>query len=188
LAREGLFIRKDWLDKLGLPLPATHQEFYDAMVAFKEKDPGGVGKDRVIPFALLNVWTGFMIARGAFLDPNLSDKDLWIEGYLMQSGEKEAARYLNRMYNAGLIDRDFPLYNNDTTPSENLAKSGIVGSFSRDWDYAYRDSPGILTMLRQNIPDAVMEPIDPFANSRGQTPREIYDPAGVYTFIPSCIP
>jgi putative aldouronate transport system substrate-binding protein len=185
LAREGLFIRKDWLDKLGLPLPATPQEFYNAMVAFKEKDPGGVGKDRVIPFALLNVWTAFMVTRGAFLDPNLSDKDLWIGGYLMQGGEKEAARYLNRMYNAGLIDRDFPLYNNDTTPSENLAKSGIAGSFSRDWDYAYRDSPGILTMLRQNIPNAVMEPVDPFTNSRGQTPREIYDPAGVYTFIPS---
>ncbi|MDR0998881.1 MAG: extracellular solute-binding protein, partial [Treponema sp.] len=48
-ARINTFIRKDWLDKLGLGLPKTTQEFYDAMVAFKEKDPGGVGRDRVIP-------------------------------------------------------------------------------------------------------------------------------------------
>jgi putative aldouronate transport system substrate-binding protein len=184
LPREGLFIRKDWLDKLGLPLPTTTEEFYNTMVAFKEKDPGGVGKEKVIPFAVLNTHTAFMMIRGAFLDPNLSDKDLWINGYLMQNGEKEAARFLNRMYNAGLIDRDFPLYDNDTTPSENLVKSGIVGSFSRDWDYAYRDSPGIFTMLRQNISTAVLEPISPFANSQGKTPREIYDPAGIYSFIP----
>jgi putative aldouronate transport system substrate-binding protein len=185
LAREGLFIRKDWLDKLGLPLPQTVQEFYNALAAFKEKDPGGVGRDRVLPFALLGVHTAFMITRGAFLDPHLSDKDLWINGYLMQDGEKEAARFLNRMYNAGLIDRDFPLYNNDPTVPENLAKSGLAGSFSSNWDHAYRDSPGILAMLRQNIPGAVFEPISPFANSQGRTPREIYEPAGAYTFIPS---
>jgi putative aldouronate transport system substrate-binding protein len=185
LAREGLFIRKDWVDKLGLPLPATTQGFYDVMTAFKEQDPGGVGKDKVIPFAVLGIHTAFMITRGAFLDPNLSNKDLWIEGYLMQSGEKEAARFLNRMYNAGLIDRDFPLYNNDATTPENLVKSGIAGGFSSNWDHAYRDSPGILTMLRKNIPDAVLEPISPFVNSRGQAPREIYDPAGIYSFIPA---
>jgi putative aldouronate transport system substrate-binding protein len=184
LAREGLFIRKDWLDKLGLPLPATVQQFYDAMVAFKEKDPGGVGKNKVIPYSILTIHTAFMIMRGAFIDPNLSDKDLWIGGYLTQPGEKETARFLNRMYNAGLIDRDFPLYANDPTTPENLTKSGIVGSLSRDWNYVYPDPPGILTMLRQNVPDAMLEPIDPFVNSQGKTPREIYDPAGIFSFIP----
>jgi putative aldouronate transport system substrate-binding protein len=126
-----------------------------------------------------------MTIRGAFIDPALSDKDLWIGGYISQSGEKETARFLNRMYNAGLIDRDFPLYNNDSTMPDNMAKSGVVGSLSGDWDYVYRDSPGVLPMLRQNIPDAMLEPIDPFANSQGRTPREIYDPAGVFSFIPA---
>ena len=31
-AGANTFIRKDWLDKLGLPLPTTTQEFYDALL------------------------------------------------------------------------------------------------------------------------------------------------------------
>ena len=46
------FIRKDWLDKLGMPMPKTTQEWYNTMKAFKEKDPGGMG-DQVIPFGML---------------------------------------------------------------------------------------------------------------------------------------
>ena len=41
---EGLVIRKDWLDKLGLKAPTTLDEFYDVAKAFTEKDPDGNGK------------------------------------------------------------------------------------------------------------------------------------------------
>jgi putative aldouronate transport system substrate-binding protein len=47
------FIRKDWLDKLGLPIPDSAQQYYDTLVAFKEQDPGGVGKNRVLPYSML---------------------------------------------------------------------------------------------------------------------------------------
>lgn len=39
LASSNTFIRKDWLDKLGLPVPTTPEQFYDTMAAFKEKNP-----------------------------------------------------------------------------------------------------------------------------------------------------
>ena len=42
LAGDNTFIRKDWLDKLGLPVPTTPEQFYDTMAAFKEKNPGNV--------------------------------------------------------------------------------------------------------------------------------------------------
>ena len=35
-SRITTFIRKDWLDKLGLPLPTTEEEFYNALVAFRD--------------------------------------------------------------------------------------------------------------------------------------------------------
>ena len=50
LARLLTYIRKDWLDKLGMEMPTTKEEFHEALKAFKEKDPGGVGTDRVIPY------------------------------------------------------------------------------------------------------------------------------------------
>lgn len=40
---EGLLIRKDWLDKLGLSVPKTTEEFLDVMRAFTYKDPDGNG-------------------------------------------------------------------------------------------------------------------------------------------------
>ncbi|HEX9061427.1 MAG TPA: extracellular solute-binding protein, partial [Clostridia bacterium] len=50
-AAMGTFIRKDWLDKVGMPAPKTTEEFYNALKAFKQKDPGKLG-DKVIPFTL----------------------------------------------------------------------------------------------------------------------------------------
>ncbi|MDR1096401.1 MAG: extracellular solute-binding protein [Spirochaetaceae bacterium] len=43
-ANRNMFIRKDWLDKLGIPVPQTTEEFYRALIAFKQQDPGGVGR------------------------------------------------------------------------------------------------------------------------------------------------
>lgn len=43
LARSGLIFRKDWLDKLGLPVPKTLDEVYEVARAFTEDDPDGNG-------------------------------------------------------------------------------------------------------------------------------------------------
>ena len=43
--REGLVIRKDWLDKLGLKAPTTLDELFTVAKAFTEKDPDGNGKN-----------------------------------------------------------------------------------------------------------------------------------------------
>ncbi|MBM3131197.1 MAG: extracellular solute-binding protein [Chloroflexi bacterium] len=43
--REGLVIRKDWLDKLGLKTPTTMDELFVVAKAFTEKDPDGNGKN-----------------------------------------------------------------------------------------------------------------------------------------------
>jgi len=42
---EGLVIRKDWLDRLGLKMPGTIDELYDVCYAFTFKDPDGNGKN-----------------------------------------------------------------------------------------------------------------------------------------------
>ncbi len=39
----GMKIRKDWLDKLGLAMPTTLDEYLDVLVAFREKDANGNG-------------------------------------------------------------------------------------------------------------------------------------------------
>ena len=42
---EGLLIRKDWLDNLGLEVPTNLDELMEVMIAFTYDDPDGNGKD-----------------------------------------------------------------------------------------------------------------------------------------------
>ncbi len=42
---EGVVIRKDWLDRLGLSVPVTTEDFMNVMRAFTYNDPDGNGKD-----------------------------------------------------------------------------------------------------------------------------------------------
>ncbi|MEK1830296.1 extracellular solute-binding protein [Priestia megaterium] len=52
-------INKKWLDKLGLPVPKTLEEYHQALKAFKEQDPNGNGKQDEIPMSFtLNGWCG----------------------------------------------------------------------------------------------------------------------------------
>jgi putative aldouronate transport system substrate-binding protein len=189
LARLNTFIRKDWLDKLGLPVPATTQEYYDTLVAFKEKDPGNVGRNRVIPFIMTTDvrWTAGNILE-SFIDPAVSDQDRWIntvaERYFLLPGYKEGIRFLNKMFNAGLIDRDFPLYTNEDT-LKNLLKSGVVGSFGHNWDQIFRENDSLFTDLKKNVPEGNWVAVDCMTSSDGVTHKISYDPAGVYFFIPA---
>ena len=45
LGRNGVTIRKDWLENLGLEEPKTIDEFYNVLKAFTKDDPDGNGKD-----------------------------------------------------------------------------------------------------------------------------------------------
>lgn len=188
VAQMGTFIRKDWLDKLSLPVPSTTQEFYEALKAFKEKDPGGIGSNKVVAFTMTSDvrWRARTLLE-SFIDPSLSDKDRWvntvIDRQLLLPGYKEGVRFLNKMYNEGLVDPEFPLYIEDTE-SDNLIKSGVVGAFIHNWDQAYRDTPGIYKELAENVPGAEYISIDPFKDATGKTSKASYDPAGVNYFVP----
>ncbi len=189
VAQLNTFIRKDWLDALGLPLPKTKEEFYNALVQFKEKDPGNVGKDKVIPFTMTSDvrWRAGTLLE-SFIDPNISKKDRWVntvvDRYFLLPGYKEGVRFLNTMYNNGLVDNQFMLYQDDTD-SDNLIKSGVVGAFIHNWDQAYRDTPGLLRDLQVNVPNAEIVTVDCFENANGVTEKALYDAAGLNYFIPA---
>jgi len=189
VARIGTFIRKDWLDELGLPLPTTTQEFYDALVAFKENPPAGLSANEVVPFSLTSDvrWRAGNLLE-SFIDPNLSERELWVNTVIdrkyLLPGYKEGARFLNKMFNEGLVDPEFPLYEDDVT-CDNLIKQGVVGAFIHNWDQPFRESPGLLKDLQANVPDAEIVAIDPFTNSAGVTAKTLYDQAGIRAFIPA---
>ena len=115
--RINTFVRKDWLDKLGLKEPTTRQEFEDMLIAFRDNADTllGADADKMIPYSVsFDVgWRAALLIE-SFIDPDISDYEYYVNGFddrkLTQNGTKEAVRLLNKWYNDGLLWDDFALY------------------------------------------------------------------------------
>ncbi|MCL2834392.1 MAG: extracellular solute-binding protein [Treponema sp.] len=189
LSQRNIFIRQDWLDKLGLPLPKTTQQFHDALVAFRDQDPGNVGKNTVVPFGQdSDARWGFASIVHAFFDPKLSDRDMWITRFsdrpILVPGYKEGMRMMNAWYNEGLIFKDFPLLR-VTEDYYNIIKSGIIGSFAGNWDLPWRTDYDIAGNLANNVPGAQFVPVDCIQAPDGVTRKDISDKPGLRIFVPA---
>ncbi|MBD2871707.1 extracellular solute-binding protein [Paenibacillus arenilitoris] len=180
LAWIGSFIRKDWLDKLGLPVPTTREELYEALIAFRDKNPGGV--DGVIPWgvAATGMNYGYGNLSESFWEEQSEEEFVTMPNWL-KPGNKEALKFLNKLYNEGLISPDFAL---DKTAQQADADvtNGKVGFFSANWDYPLRQN--ISEPLRANVPEAVFVPIDAFKNDEGKYKKIAYNENGINVFIP----
>ena len=176
-ARLNTFIRKDWLDKLGLALPTTEEEFYNALCAFRDNAETllGADADKMIPYTTSTDigWRNDLLSVSKVADA-IDDETLFVYGYddrhLLYPGYKEGIRVLNKWYNEGLIWKDFGLYNDSTQEDDNM-KAGYVGAFMHNWDYPFRNGDDCINLnLQRNVgEDAMFVPIDCFPNDAGVT-------------------
>ena len=101
-------IREDWLDKLGLPMPTTAEEFIDTLIAFREQDANGNGiNDEKAIFATdmsllkhsgIAGWFG-LILNNIGLDPNTDE----VTTVFYQDGFKPYVEFVQKMVEAGVI-------------------------------------------------------------------------------------
>ena len=187
------FVRQDWLDALGLEAPTTTEEFEAMLYAFKERASELPVDDasKVVPYSV-SYDVGWRAATliESFLDPNISDREFYINGFddrkITQNGTKEAVRLLNKWYNDGLMWDNFALYGSgDTTEDDNM-KAGYVGVFTHNWDYPFRNGvDSINANLARNVgPDAKYVAIDPFTSSDGSHTKFVPGPVDRKVFFP----
>jgi putative aldouronate transport system substrate-binding protein len=167
----GLFpyIRKDWLDKLGMKAPATMDELYTVMKAFTEKDPDGNGKaDTMGLSGYVNIdnmgYLGWVQAvfnktTGGWKQDNgkLTSVDLTPE-------TREALIWLNQAYKEKLIPEDFSVMKH--TQAKDLVISGKAGAFADTVEAAWEPTAA----LRKTIPEADYLPL---TSLNGYTAREM---------------
>ena len=186
IAQRNIFIREDWLNKLGMAVPTNFNELYNALRAFRDQDPGNVGRNRVVPFGVnADARWGLADPIQHFLNPRMTDRDRWVyniaDRNIYMDGYKRGVQEMNRWYNEGLIFRDFPLMV-AADDFYNQIKSGVVGAFCQNWDFPYRTDINIHGDLRRNVPDANYIPINVTNN------KEVMDKPGLRIFIPSFSP
>ena len=188
LAMRNIFIRKDWLDKLGRAVPKSISEFHDVLVAFRDRDPGGVGANRVIPyFQGSDARWGLADFIANSITKGMSDRDIWINQVAGQAGErsvnmpgfKEGVRVMNQWYNEKLIYQDFPLQT-VAEDGNNILKSGVAGAFGGNWDLPFRTDYNINAELARNVPGASFVAVD--LNLSGKAKL---DKVGLYMFVPT---
>ncbi len=185
--RINTFVRKDWLDALGLDAPTTTEEFEAMLIAFDENRDTLLGPDadKLIPYSV-SYDVGWRAATliESFIDPDITDKEFYVNGYddrkLTQNGTKEAVRLLNKWYNQGLLWDNFALYGSGDTTEDDMMKAGYVGAFSHNWDYPFRNGEDSINVnLQRNVgEDACYIAIDPFDDSKGTHTKYVASTAG----------
>ena len=111
----GGFIRKDWLDELGLEVPTTVDEWHTALTAFKEK------KGAEAPFCF--DWANFKdkniisYAYDAMYGYYVGD-DGKVHYGPMEDNFKEYLTTMNQWYTEGLLDKDMASLNGDQVTSK----------------------------------------------------------------------
>ena len=180
LATQGMFIREDWLEKLGLSMPKTKEEFYNALVAFRDQNPGGA--EKVIPYAMGYDMTAHNMLRLSFIK-NLDEKTLATTPDVMWDGYEDYVLFLNKLYNEGLISPDFALDNADLILGD--VTSGVAGGYTYNYDHPLRVSPGVLSALQAQEPGAKLSPLNCFESViDGKYYHESYAPNGLFSFVP----
>jgi putative aldouronate transport system substrate-binding protein len=123
------YIRKDWLDKLGLKVPTTWEQFYKVMEAFTFKDPDGNGKNDTVGYTAPGVNGDIYlrdILQNAVLDFTVKNGK-WVDGMAQPEFTKAMERF-RKAYAAGIIDKE--IFTNKTSTCRDKFYAGKVGIFT----------------------------------------------------------
>jgi len=119
---EGMLIRKDWLDKLGLKVPVTTADYLSVMRAFTNNDPDGNGRADTYGFGAFLDVTASAEGFGTRLDPlfgafgvagtwNLSKANAGLN--VRKPAYFEAMSFLKSMVDEKIIDPNWISYQRD---------------------------------------------------------------------------
>ncbi len=119
----GIIMRKDWLEELKLDTPVTIDDYIKVLTAFKEKK--GVQSPFSTTLSFLKQSLTFASAYDTVSTLGFIDINKKAVFSPIQDSFKEYLNLLNKLYKAGLLDKDFAVQDNTT----NLAKvtSGQTG-------------------------------------------------------------
>ena len=189
-----VWLRKDWMDKLGLSEPHTIDDVVNIVKHFISEDPGnnGVdasGKPNTVGLAVDTDVTGecgysseFLLdiifaCFGAYPKQWIMNDDGEIVYGSVTNEAKEALSYISSLYNQGVIDNDF-LLRTSTNICE-LIENGLCGSFFGPW---WAPNNPLANVVSRN-PDADWQPYLIATDSDGTTSYHSQNPCYKYVVV-----
>lgn len=189
-----VWLRKDWMDKLGLSEPHTIDDVVNIVKHFISEDPGNNGMDasgkpNTVGLAVDTDVTGecgysseFLLdiifaCFGAYPKQWIMNDDGEIVYGSVTYEAKEALSYINSLYNQGVIDNDF-LLRTSTNICE-LIENGLCGSFFGPW---WAPNNPLANAVSRN-PDANWQPYLIATDSDGTTSYHSQNPCYKYVVV-----
>uniref|UniRef100_UPI0040290AD3 extracellular solute-binding protein n=1 Tax=Lachnospira eligens TaxID=39485 RepID=UPI0040290AD3 len=189
-----VWLRKDWMDKLGLSEPHTIDDVVNIVKHFISEDPGnnGVdtsGKPNTVGLVVDTDVTGecgysseFLLdiifaCFGAYPKQWIMNDDGEIVYGSVTDEAKEALSYISSLYNQGVIDNDF-LLRTSTNICE-LIENGMCGSFFGPW---WAPNNPLVNAVSRN-PDADWQPYLIATDSDGTTSYHSQNPCYKYVVV-----
>lgn len=189
-----VWLRKDWMDRLGLSEPHTIDDVVNIVKHFISEDPGnnGVdasGKPNTVGLAVDTDVTGecgysseFLLdiifaCFGAYPKQWIMNDDGEIVYGSVTNEAKEALSYISSLYNQGVIDNDF-LLRTSTNICE-LIENGLCGSFFGPW---WAPNNPLANAVSRN-PDADWQPYLIATDSDGTTSYHSQNPCYKYVVV-----
>lgn len=189
-----VWLRKDWMDKLGLSEPHTIDDVVNIVKHFISEDPGNNGEDasgkpNTVGLAVDTDVTGecgysseFLLdiifaCFGAYPKQWIMNDDGVIVYGSVTDEAKEALSYINSLYNQGVIDNDF-LLRTSTNICE-LIENGLCGSFFGPW---WAPNNPLANAVSKN-PDANWQPYLIATDSDGTTSYHSQNPCYKYVVV-----
>ena len=187
---QKMWVYQPWLDKLGLAVPTTTEEFYQMLKAFKEQDPNGNGEADEIPLSGTTFTNGgwhspidqFIMNSFVYNDlvtPNggrsLILEDGTVKAAFTEPGWQEGLKYLNKLYSEGLIDPQ--AFTNDSSLIQQLGENAdvpILGAVGAGWYGVFTQNGGPSGRWKEYTPIAPLEG----PSGMRQTPRTPFQPTG----------
>jgi putative aldouronate transport system substrate-binding protein len=133
-----LWIRNDWLRKLGLAEPKTTQDMLAVAKAFTERDPDGDGKKDTFGLGLTKgLWSGYAdfagFANAFHAYPNIwtTDASGKVVFGSIQPAMKDALAAMAQLYRDGLVDPEFGVKDAAKVAEETAA--GRIGMAYGAW-------------------------------------------------------
>ena len=186
IATQGMFIREDWLEKLGLEMPTTKEEFLDVLRAFRDQNPGNV-EGGCIPYAMRDDLTSdnhgpLMLS---FIKDVNDYRTLATKPQEFWDGYEDYVTFLNTMYHEGLISPDFATDTSGEQVNQAIT-SGQAGGYSANYDHPIRITPGLLAGLQAQEPEAKLSVLNCFESVTDPTKyyHLAYNRDGLLNFIP----
>lgn len=189
-----VWLRKDWMDKLGLSEPHTIDDVVNIVKHFISEDPGNNGEDasgkpNTVGLAVDTDVTGecgysseFLLdiifaCFGAYPKQWIMNDDGEIVYGSVTDEAKEALSYISGLYNQGVIDNDF-LLRTSTNICE-LIENGLCGSFFGPW---WAPNNPLVNAVSRN-PDANWQPYLIATDSDGTTSYHSQNPCYKYVVV-----